>query len=312
MPQFKEIRWFSLFYCVSYIIEYKEYLDQYHLYHYNLIQEKYDWQYIHSILKTFEIFIKKLENDGCSVADIFPNLQNTLKQLNNINEIYNDKNNSNIAVATIDSLLTRFSSTVKLTIPILGFLLTGQGLRYMNKKSDDAIISKEAALDTFNEYMKNNPDIGILSNFLIFFLMNRNNTLLISKQTTYDSFNFWKKIERGETFWLIEPPLLKYHPEFKGVEKKFAKYAIEILTIPASETPCERAFSHLSDILLNDKRNLDYEMLNALLIIRMNAIFLKQDGNGSHIFINHDFDQIIKSDLEKEELEYEDDPLINF
>lgn len=51
-------------------------------------------------------------------------------------------------------------------------------------------------------------------------------------------------------------------------------------------------------------------MLNSLLIIRMNSIFLKQDKNSSSDFINNDFEKIIQSDLEKKEPEFEEHPLI--
>lgn len=119
-------------------------------------------------------------------------------------------------------------------------------------------------------------------------------------------------MSKGENFWFTVPQLLRYHPEFIGIKKRFAKIAVEILTIPCSETPCERAFSHLGDILNNDKRNLDYDMLNSLLIIRMNAIFIRQDKNSSSDFIRNNFEQIIQSDLDKKELELEEHPLIYF
>lgn len=46
VPHFKETRWFSLFYCVSYIISNKEYLDNYHQELYDSIQNNFDCNYI--------------------------------------------------------------------------------------------------------------------------------------------------------------------------------------------------------------------------------------------------------------------------
>lgn len=299
VPQFKEIRWFSLFYCVSYIIEHDEYIDQSHIEIYNLIQNKFGWEYIFSILKTLEIFMKILENDCSSICDVYPNFQNTLIQIQNINDINHKNDKDNIANEMINSLLNRFSSTVTLSIPIMAFFLTGNGLRKLNELSNQIIVASDHAKTTFNDYIIDEPEKNNFSRFFEFLLNNRNSTILITQQNTFDSFKFWKKVLKGENFWLTEPQLLKYYPEFKGIEKRFAKIVIEILTIPCSETPCERAFSHLGDILTNDKRNLNYEMLNSLLIIRMNSIFLKQDKNSSSDFINNDFEKIIQSDLEK-------------
>lgn len=295
VPQFKEIRWFSLFYSVSYIIENKECI---HFNLYDTIEQQFEWQYILSILNTLDFFIQSLEKDSASIADVFPNYQKTLNQLKSINEIYPKDQNSNTCEETLNALLGRFSSTVKLPIPTLAFFLTGEGLRNIyQSKDDEMIIASEVALIAFDEYIKNNLEKNKLYKFFEIILKYPNDTSLISQITTYDSFIFWKHILNGE---------------LRGIEKILAKIAIEILTIPCSETACERAFSHLGDILMNDKRNLEYEMLNSLLIIRMNAIFLKQDANSSHDFLNHDFDQIIKSDSEKEKLEYEDEPLIYF
>ena len=59
------------------------------------------------------------------------------------------------------------------------------------------------------------------------------------------------------------------------IETEFAKIAMEILTIQCRESPCERVFSHLSDLLQNNKCNLSFEMLNALMIIKINSNLMK-------------------------------------
>ena len=77
-------------------------------------------------------------------------------------------------------------------------------------------------------------------------------------------------------FWKDEPQFSKDNFVLFGVETEFVEIAIEILNIPCSESPCERVFSHLSNHMQNNKRDLSFEMLNALMIIRINSIFMKQ------------------------------------
>lgn len=103
-----------------------------------------------------------------------------------------------------------------------------------------------------------------------------------------------------------------HHQDYKGIEKKFAKFALEILSIPCSESAVERVFSHLSDILMNNKRNLSFETLNSLLIIRINSIFLKQNGKKSKDFILQDMNRLCNINYSKNDPQFEDDPLIYF
>ena len=128
-----------------------------------------------------------------------------------------------------------------------------------------------------------------------------------------ESFNFWENVANGGTFWTIEPQCISLkHDEFKDITKKFARIAIEILTVPCSEAACERSFSHLGDILMNNKRNLGFDTLNALLVIRMNIIFLKQNEQYSNDFINQNLHALFQDDLIEKELEYDENPLISF
>lgn len=92
----------------------------------------------------------------------------------------------------------------------------------------------------------------------------------------------------------------------------FARYDLEILSVPSSVTPCERVFSNIGDILMNDKRNLGFETLNSLMIIRINSLFLKQDELHSLSFIQNKFDQVCSFNYEEYDAQFEDDPLIYF
>lgn len=203
VSQFKEIRWYSLFYCVSFIISHSEYIDQSHINIYNCIQKQFGWQYIFSILKVLEIFMKNMENDCASICDVFPNYQNTLVEIQNIDSINPKKIEDNIANEILNSLLNRFSSTVNLSLPIMAFLLTGNGLKKLNELSDQMLVAFDQAITTFSQFINNEPDNNNLTRFFEFILINRNSTILISQQNTFDSFQFWKKCQKVKIFGLL-------------------------------------------------------------------------------------------------------------
>ena len=95
-----------------------------------------------------------------------------------------------------------------------------------------------------------------------------------------------------------------------GVETEFAKIAMEILTIQCSESPCERVFSHLSDLLQNNKRNLSFEMLNALMIIKINSIFMKQESDDLNEF--SELEKLAQINYDEIDPSFEYDPLVYF
>lgn len=105
---------------------------------------------------------------------------------------------------------------------------------------------------------------------------------------------------------------IQKYPEIREIEKKFSKIAIQILSIPCSEAACERVFSHLSDILMNNKRNLPYDTLNALMIIRINSLFMRQNGKHSNDFIRNDIESLCKIDYDIIDAQNEEDPLVLF
>lgn len=312
-PEFKEIRWYSLSTCVSFIISHRIFLDPYYLAKYNEIQILYDWSYIDEILKSLKILMEKFENDSSSIADIFINLKITIKQLMKINELNPRNKSNNIAEDMINSILNRFTTTANLKLPILAFFFTGKGLQYFNEIDDQALILFETAKDTFEEYISNNIHKKELLQFFKYFVQFRKQTFLISQNTTQESFDFWENISKGGTFWSIEPQLINdKNDHYKNISKLFARIAIEILTVPCSEAACERAFSHLGDILMNNKRNLSFEMLNSLLIIRMNSIFIHQNEQNSNNFMINELPQLLQDDLIEEDLIYAENPLTNF
>lgn len=120
-------------------------------------------------------------------------------------------------------------------------------------------------------------------------------TYLFYCNTTLDSVNFWRKIINGGKIWINDKMI---NESENKIIISFAKVALEILSIPCSECPCERCFSHLGDILMNNKRHMSFDMLNSLLRIGMNSIFLKQRGIDSNRFISHDLQKLYKNDDE--------------
>ena len=83
-----------------------------------------------------------------------------------------------------------------------------------------------------------------------------------------------------------------------------------ILIIQCSESPCERVFSHLSDLLQNNKRNLSFEMLNALMIIKKYSFFMKQESDDLNEFSEPEKLAQIYYDEIDPSMEY--DPLVYF
>lgn len=87
---------------------------------------------------------------------------------------------------------------------------------------------------------------------------------------------------------------------------------LESRTISCSESPCERVFSHLSDLLQNNKRNLSFDMLNALMIIRINSIFMKQVSDDLNEFIYGELGKLAQINYDENDPSFEYDPLVNF
>ena len=91
IPQFKEVRWFSLSKCVLFILFHTNVLDEETKNTYLIIQQKYDWMYISHVLQSIKFLIKKLEKDAASIADIYVNLDFTLKELKAVSKATRNK-----------------------------------------------------------------------------------------------------------------------------------------------------------------------------------------------------------------------------
>ena len=198
-------------------------------------------------------------------------------------------------------------------LPFLSFFLTGYGINSLKSLTYDKLLIMNIARKTLFEYLKDHKEKEKLCLFFEMLLNNFHFTFLQYCHTTSQSFEFWKKISMGYKFWMIEPLYVRQHSiEFNRIQIEFAKIAIEILTIPCSECACERVFSHLGDLLMNNKRNLSFSMLNSLMMIRVKSIFLRQRGQYSDQFIKNDLERLCKKDYDEIDASYENDPLIFF
>lgn len=72
----------------------------------------------------------------------------------------------------------------------MAFYLTGNGLKKLNELSDQMLVAIDHAITTFSQFVNNEPDNNNLTRFFEFILINRNSTILISQQNTFDSFQF--------------------------------------------------------------------------------------------------------------------------
>lgn len=310
VPRFKEVRWYSLTHCVNYIYSHSKFLfNQQSIVNFLFIENNFQWQYISSILNSIEHLFKKLEDDNSSIADLYESITTTLHELKTIDSIHPKIDKCNIAEAIYNSIKNRF--TEEMEIPCFAYLITGPGLRYIEKNNIETTNLVIFAKNGCKNYVSNNSDSKEKCNFFDIFLSYHEFSPLYQIETIKESINFWITI-LNEDSCVFFPNVYKDHPEIKEFEKKFAEIAFRVLSIPCSEAACERVFSHLTDILMNNKRNLPFDTLNALMIIRINSLFMRQEGKHSNDFIKDDIESLCKIDYDIIDAQNEEDPLVLF
>jgi hypothetical protein len=91
-----------------------------------------------------------------------------------------------------------------------------------------------------------------------------------ARSDSRDEYDRWRELEPE---WSLET----YHSDGNAVQywitmrpkyPQLSKFAIDILTIPASSCECERLFSELGDLLEPKRRAIGSELLAALQLIR--------------------------------------------
>jgi hypothetical protein len=85
-----------------------------------------------------------------------------------------------------------------------------------------------------------------------------------------DEFECWKSLEPGWTRDQYEDNgnPVKYWIQLRPKYPNLARFAIDILSIPASSSDCERLFSELGDLLEPKRHHLGSEQLSALQLVR--------------------------------------------
>lgn len=158
IPQFKEVRWFSLSKCFLFILLHINILDEDTKNTYLIIQEKYVWVYISHVLQSIKFLIKKLERDAASIADIYVNLDSTLNELKRFSFLFQKPSEINLAFDFVQTLVRRFSTTVEMKLPFLSFFLTGYGLNCLKLPTYDKIIIMNIARKTLIEYLNGHKE----------------------------------------------------------------------------------------------------------------------------------------------------------
>jgi hypothetical protein len=86
-----------------------------------------------------------------------------------------------------------------------------------------------------------------------------------------DEYLRWRNFKPKWSKTVFESPgsnLIAYWVELRPKYPTLARFAIDILTIPASSCECERMFSELGDLLAPRRRNIGSQLLAALQCIR--------------------------------------------
>jgi hypothetical protein len=84
-----------------------------------------------------------------------------------------------------------------------------------------------------------------------------------------DEYERWRRLEPRWSFEQYSQQCpIKYWVALKGNYPTLSRFAIDILSIPASSCECERMFSELGDLLEPRRRNLGPQLLAALQCIR--------------------------------------------
>lgn len=91
-----------------------------------------------------------------------------------------------------------------------------------------------------------------------------------SDVNSVDEFDCWKKYEPKwtEEQYLAEGNPVKYWMKLLPKYPNLARFAIDIMTIPASSCDCERMFSELGDLLEPKRRAIGPELLAAIQLVR--------------------------------------------
>ena len=254
-PKLTEVRWCSFFECILYIIGHLSVLP--HLLDETIrtIDLDYDWQKLDATAKVMLEFIKETESDSIALSSIFPKISNTISKLKNIGGVF--------ALTLSVTIKNRVFQTEGIGLPILSYLLTGEGFAKYKQLNDQNLQMEifTAAQKGIEQYAKARHiedyiTTAMYSGLAVYLFYGEK---YIPFHSNSDSLSTWEKALRDKSIPLVL--------------QKFAFLAYEVLQIPATEAPVERIFSHLGAILTPQRTHLLTEKINDLMIVKANILF---------------------------------------
>ena len=253
VPSFT-IRWSSLYKCVEYIYnnletynKSRDFIVQEHI---TRIERDIGWVYLYHMVKYAWDFIENIEGDHVSIANIFSSIKQIWHKLLEMN--------INASLRFADVILQRFCKTVHLKLPLFAFSLTHEGLDWFRNYPGNKFIND--CIEGMKMYAK---DRNIQNIDLILGVYNT--YLKDIDSNAFDRFSapieFWKAMKDDTT--------VSIQCQF------FARFAVEVLSIPASEAAVERVFASLSALIDSREKRCKPDLINSKLCIKYDVIFQK-------------------------------------
>lgn len=248
-PHLLTIRWNSLYNSVKYIQK-----DKNSIYRNSSnseiqesitkIEEGVSWEILENILEIMNNFIVFIEQDHTNLADLMSGFILTYHELSNIE--------SKLAQLLAKAFFDRFSKNDNLNLAAFAYLLTKEGLEYINKASFD---EKEVFINFSIEGLTNYMNIR----------KTQNQKDIISLYSNY--------LDNVQIEWFSENK--SSYQMWEEVKNDFGVIACEVLMIPCTEAAVERLFAFLSSITSSSMYNSNLELIESRLIIHFDSIFRK-------------------------------------
>ena len=253
VPNFT-IRWSSMFKCVEYIYEnleyYKSRRDPVVQEHLERIKTDVGWDNLLKMVKYAWDFIENIEGDHVSIANIFPSIKQVWHYLLEMNT------RASIKFANI--ILHRFCKTVHLKLPLFAFSLTQEGLDWFRNYPGNSFLND--SIEGMKIYAKDR-NIQHIDVLLEMYDLHLSTCSLNDFNAFSLPIEFWKAKENNTNESLQC--------------RLFAKFAVEVLSIPASEAAVERIFASLSALIDSREKRCKPDLINAKLCIKYDVIFEK-------------------------------------
>ena len=249
-------RWDSIYKGIKFITNHQDHYKKCKLSHlFNTIETIHHWDILLDISYIMWSFVYQMECDHSSLSDVFHYLYITLKQLDNF------ATESVFAVKLIEALHRRFTTTERMGLPCVAYLITDEGKHMYQTITDENIKKQVFSLSTYGlRTYVTERELPKWEDIIKGF------HLYLATETDFHSFT------NTEDFWKYQ--LENQIPD--SPEQLFSKVAYEISNIPCSEAPVERFFSHLVSILSPQRHNLSPELIQAISIVKMNYLFAQE------------------------------------